>query len=210
MSKLISSMRKINWVKVSLSFVYFIFLSIESLDAQTTRYVGTYAELVTAISNSSTSVTDIIEIQNDIVVSGFTPSAGNNYSAISISKSITINGNGNVFTVPVTGVTDGGKNNTGSNGTSTASGFRLFYITGSSKVITINDLVIKGGNIGSNGSGGAIYNAADKLVLNNVTISNSRSSVGTNQLGNGGGGISNQNTGKIYLNNCMITRNSAG
>jgi uncharacterized repeat protein (TIGR02543 family) len=196
--------------RVRIIFIGFICALNLSLDAQTTRYVGSYAEFVSAISNSSTSVTDIIEIQNDIVVSGFTPGAGNNYSAVSISKSITINGNGNTFTVSVTGVTDGGKNNTGSNGTSTASGFRLFYITGSSKTITINDLVIKGGNIGSNGSGGAIYNAADKLVLNNVTISNSRSSVGTNQLGNGGGGISNQSTGKIYLNNCMITRNSAG
>ncbi len=182
----------------------------DSLMSQTTRYVGSYSEFVTAVSNSSTTVTDIIEIQNDIVVSGFTASAVNNYSAINISKSITINGNGNTITVPVTGVTDGGRNNTGSNGTSTASAYRLFYITGSNKVITINNLTIKGGNIGSLGSGGAIYNAADKLILNGVTISNSRSSVGSGSLGSGGGGISNQSTGKMYLYNCMITRNSAG
>lgn len=90
--------------------------------------------------------------------------------------------------MPVTGVTNGGINNTGSSGTSTATSYRVLETSGTSVTITINNWIIKGGNIGNNGAGGCIRNTADKLVLNDVTISNGRSSYTTSGsivLGNG-------------------------
>ncbi len=183
------------------------FASIQSLFSQTTHYASTFSGLTSAI-NAATSG-DIIEIQNDLTTT--TPATG--FSALVISKTLTINGNNYTITVPVTGVSDGGINNSGTGGTSTASAYRVLNTTGTSVTITINDWVIKGGNIGANGSGGCILNSADKLVLNNVTISNGRSSYlssGSIVLGNGGGGMSNTSTGRVYMQNCMITRNSAG
>ena len=180
----------------------FISLFGTPLLAQTTYYVSQFSNLQSVINSAASG--DIIEIQNDLTTT--TPSSG--FSAITISKTLTINGNGYTITVPITGVSDAGINNTGSGGTSTASTYRVLATSGSSVVITINDWKIKGGNIGSNGSGGCLLNSADKLVLNNVTISNGRSATGT--LGNGGGGMSNSSSGRVYMTNCMITRNSAG
>ncbi len=179
--------------------------TIRPIYAQTTHYVSTFSDLTSKISSAASG--DIIEIQNDLTTSS--PASG--FSAITISKTLTINGNGNTITVPITGVTDGGINNTGSSGTSTATSYRVLETSGSSVTITINDWVIKGGNIGSNGAGGCIRNSANKLVLNDVTISNGRSSYTTSGsvvLGNGGGGI--YNSGRLYMNRCMVTRNSAG
>ncbi len=178
-----------------------LFFSLE-VKSQTTYYVSQFSNLQSTI-NAATSG-DIIEIQNDLTTS--TPATG--YSAITISKTLTINGNGYTITVPITGVSDAGTNNTGSGGTSTASTYRVLATSGTSVVITLNNWKIKGGNIGSNGAGGCILNSADKLVLNEVTISNGRSATGT--LGNGGGGMCNTSTGRVYMTNCMITRNSAG
>lgn len=185
------------------SFFFFLLLiSATTVSAQTTYYVSQFSNLQSTINGAASG--DIIEIQNDLTTT--TPASG--FSAITISKTLTINGNGYTITVPVTGVSDAGINNTGSGGTSTASTYRVLATSGSSVVITINDWKVKGGNIGSNGSGGCILNSADKLILNNVTISNGRSATGT--LGNGGGGMSNSSTGRVYMTNCMITRNSAG
>lgn len=174
---------------INLLSIFFI-LSISSLQAQTTRYVSTASELTTAISASSTSVIDVIEISNDIVVT----------SQVTISKSLTINGNGNKITVSINGVTDAGVNNTGTGGTSTASNYRVFTISGTNTV-TINNLTIKGGN--NTSGGGCIYNSANKLILNNVVISNGRNS------STGGGGLYNASGGVTYMTDCNLTRNSA-
>lgn len=183
-------------------FFFFLLVSVATVSAQTTYYVSQFSNLQSTINGAASG--DIIEIQNDLTTT--TPASG--FSAITISKTLTINGNGYTITVPVTGVSDAGINNTGSGGTSTASTYRVLATSGSSVVITINDWKVKGGNIGANGSGGCILNSADKLILNNVTISNGRSATGT--LGNGGGGMSNSTTGRVYMTNCMVTRNSAG
>ena len=167
-----------------------IILGNQNVYGQTKRYVTTYSELTAAITASSTSVVDIIEISNDIVTT----------ASISISKSITINGNGNKITVSVNGVSDAGINNTGSGGTSTASTYGVFSTSGST-TITINNLIIKGGNYTT--GGGCIYNSSTKLVLNGCTVSNGRNSM------SGGGGIYNNSGATIYMTSCNLTRNSA-
>ncbi len=171
-------------------FMSLISILLGNLNAQTTRYATTYATLTSAISSSSTSVIDIIEISNDIVVT----------AELSISKSIKINGNGNTLTVSINGVSDAGKNNTGSSGTSTASNYRVFNLSGST-TITINDLTIKGGD--NTSGGGCIYNTSTKLILNNCIISNGRNSSG------GGGGLFNDYGAVAYMTDCNLTRNSS-
>lgn len=191
--------------RLTVLFIFSFFLKVGI--GQTTYYVSTFSALNTTISSAASG--DIIEIQNDLT----TTSPASGYSALTISKTLTINGNGYTITVPITGVSDAGINNSGSGGTPTASTYRVLNTTGSGVTITINDWKIKGGNIGINGSGGCVLNSADKLVLNNVTISNGRSaylSSGSLVLGNGGGGMSNSSTGRVYMTNCMIARNSAG
>jgi hypothetical protein len=118
--------------------------------AQTTRNASTHVELTSAISQSSNG--DIVNITNDIVVS----------SQITISgKTLTINGNGNVITVPRPGLDDMGRFN------SNPSNFRVFQLSSSANV-TINNLKIKGGTLSSGtqttGSGGGI-NVASGTVL---------------------------------------------
>lgn len=167
-----------------LSLVLLILTTLSS-SAQTTRYVSTYSELTTAVTNSSSSVVDIIEIQNNITIT----------AAISISKSLTIKGKGNVITVPVTGVSDEGVNNT------SPSTFNIFNTSGSNVTITIENITLKGGDF--NSGGGCIRNTANKLVLNSVTISNGRNSIFA-----GGAGL--YNSGVTYMNNCQLIRNSAG
>ena len=173
------------------SFLYFMrnkrlfiilafFLYLPFSIAQTTRYATNFSTLSSAITSSSTSVVDIIEISNDIVVT----------AALTINKAITINGNGNVLTVSVPGVSDLGVNNL------SASTNRIFTTSGSGK-ITLNNIVFKGGNI----QGACVYNTGTKLYLNNCTISNGRNNSG------GGGGL--YNGGTLYMTDCMLLRNSA-
>ena len=150
-----------------------------SLMSQTTRFVGTQAQFVSALSSSSAG--DIISIARDIVVT----------SEISLDKSVVIQGNGYIVTVPNNGLDDMGKYNT------TTSSWRVFSVSGSVDV-TINDLTIKGGYY--LGSGGAIYNpSASVLRLNNCIISNSR--------GASGGGLCN--SGTVFLTGSSIIRNAA-
>jgi hypothetical protein len=167
-----------------LSFVLLTLTTLSS-SAQTTRYVSTYSELTTAVTNSSSSVVDIIEIQNNITIT----------AAISISKSLTIKGKGNIITVPVTGVSDEGVNNT------SPSTFNIFNTSGSNVTITIENITLKGGDFTSGGS--CIRNTGNKLVLNSVTLSNGRISIFA-----GGAGL--YNSGVTYMNNCQLIRNSAG
>lgn len=157
-----------------------LFLVFE-LQAQTTRPVGTYAALTNAISLSSDG--DIISITNNIVVT----------AAVSNSKTITINGNGHTISVPVTGLDESGKFNTG------ASNFRVFNLT-TAKTTTINNLTISGGYV-TPGTGGAIaVGSGHTLKINNSTIRDSRA--------DNGGGVDN-NGGTIYMYNCEVMRNAA-
>ncbi len=149
--------------------------------AQTTRYAGTYTELTTAVTASVNN--DIINITQDIVVSG----------AVTINKSIVINGNGYAISVPNPGLDDMGRFN------GSPSGFRVFSITTSSTDVSINNLTIKGGYL--SGSGGAIsVSSSTTLRMDNCVVSNSRAS-------SGGGGIHCQ--GLAYLNNCLLIRNAS-
>jgi hypothetical protein len=136
--------------------------------AQTTRNAGTYSELVTAISNSAASG-DIINFTANIVIT----------STVSISKSLTIIGNGYTLTVPVPGLNEMGGYN------ASPSGFRVLITSGSNS-ITINNLTIKGGFV-SGDYGGAIYinDNNTTLKLNNCVISNSRAFGGGALYNNG-------------------------
>jgi uncharacterized repeat protein (TIGR02543 family) len=171
-------------MKRIITFSLLVFISFK-LSAQTTRYVSSYSDLSSAISNSSSSVIDIIEIKNDITIT----------QEFYIGKSITIKGNGHTLTVPVTGVSDEGVNN------SNPSTFNIFNFYGSTTVATVENLTLKGGDYDD--GGGCINNGALKLVLNSVTLSNGR-----NSGFGGGGGLSN--SGDVYMTNCQLIRNSAG
>ncbi len=150
----------------------------------TTIYVGTFADLQTAISGAS--VGDVISLTNNIVVT----------EELVVGLSITINGNGYTLTTPVNGVNDNCVLNT------SGSDWRIFsFISGSS---VLNNMVIKGGYY-SGGEysiehGGAVYNSAT-LTMNDCIISNSGAA-------NGGGGICNSG-GILYMNNCFVRRNIA-
>jgi hypothetical protein len=140
-----------------------------------TRYVTTNSTSLSgglAYEIAQASSGDIIEVQNDISIS----------AQISISKTITINGNGSTISVQTPGVDDNGVNNL------SASTYRLFSFSGTSVTITLNNIILKGGNT----QGGCILNSANKLVLNQVVISNGR-----NENFSGGGGL--YNTGIVYM-----------
>jgi uncharacterized repeat protein (TIGR02543 family) len=141
--------------------------------------VGTSSELVSAVTAASAS--DTISLTADIVVS----------SQVTISKSITIDGNGYTISVPKPGVSEAGANQ------SDASAFRVFNLSGSN-TITIKNIKIKGGNAQGAGINVGFGTTA---VVDGVTISNSRNSSG------GGGGI--YNGGTTYLKNSNVIRNSA-
>ena len=144
----------------------------------TTRNVGTYAELTAAITASVDG--DIINIVGDIVVTASVP----------INKTLTFKGNDFLITVPRPGLDEMGSVN------STPSTFSVFTIGSVGKIVTLNNLSLKGGAV--SGSGGTIVNAGT-LILNSCIISNSSAA--------SGGGINN--TGILYLNNSFIKRNAA-
>jgi hypothetical protein len=180
------------------------FFQISTLSAQTTRYVYTYSEFNTALSNSSSSVTDVIELMADIIV----PSSVTNpslASAFNISKSIKIKGNGKTISVAGPGMSPWGTPNT------SYSKYRVFRFTGSTVTVTLENMTIVGGNLESNrGPGGAIENFAT-LVMNNVHITRSRATSGTSFPSNAGNGgaIFNDATGKVYATDCQFTFNTA-
>jgi len=154
------------------------------VNAQTTRYAGTYAELTNAITASVDN--DIIQITANIVVT----------SQVTINKSLTIYGNDYTITVPNPGLDDMGRFN------SSASTWRVFEFNTAGTSVIINNLTIKGGNVSS--AGGAIWvsSTTATLTLNNCIISNSRTTGWV-----GAGGI--YNLGVLYMNGCYIRRNAA-
>lgn len=160
---------------------------------QITRYAGTQAQLNTAITASASG--DIISITQDIVVN----------AQVLLSKSITIEGNNYTITVPVTGLDEQGRFNTG------ASNFRVFNCNTGATTVNINNLTIKGGNLTTNGEHGAAVNvsaATATLTLNNCIISNSvANATVTNATSNGGGAV--RNAGILIVKNCYLRRNAA-
>jgi len=182
-------MKKINLLSLGITMVMFFAMSfLNPVEAQTTRNAGTEAEFNTAYTNSTTG--DIINITSNIVITG----------EKTLSKTITINGNGFTITVPNPGLNDMGVFNT------SPSTFRVFNISGS-VTLSINQLTIKGGSVsGGNmdaGCGGAITVALGcTLHLNNCIVCNSR----VNSF-DGGGGINN--AGVTYLNNSLVIRNAS-
>jgi hypothetical protein len=159
-------------------FVSLLFLLISHQSFATTRNAGTYAELAAAIIASVDG--DIINIVGDIVVT----------APITINKTLIFKGNDCLITVPRPGLDEMGRVN------STPSAFNVFSITTVSKIVTLNNLSLKGGAV--LGSGGTIINSGT-LILNNCIISNSSAA--------SGGGI--YNVGILYLNNSFIKRNAA-
>ena len=155
-----------------------------SMYAQTTRNASTYAQLTAA--NTASVDGDIINITNNIVVS----------AQLTISSSLTINGNSFTISVPVPGLDDMGRFNV------SASAWRVFEFNGAGKSVVINNLTIKGGNSTSAGGAICVSSTLATLTLNRCTVSNSRTSTFV-----GGGGIYNK--GVLFINASYISRNSA-
>lgn len=153
----------------------------QAAQAATVTGITSKAALVSAISSATAG--DTLVLGSDIIV---------DTAAISINKSITIDGNGYTATVPNVGVRDDGTNS------SSASSWGVFsFATGSNNAL-ITNMTIKGGD----SSTGAVYVGAGLTVtVQNCTISNSRNS------GGGGGGI--KNYGTLYLRDSNVVRNSA-
>ena len=163
---------------LAISGVLSIFAFVSPALSATTN-AGTEAELVSAITSSASG--DTINLIGDIVVS----------SQISISKPLTIDGNGYTISVPKPGVTEAGANEL------SPSTHRVFNLSGT-VTITIKDVRIKGGN--TQGAGINV-GSGTTAIIDGVSISNSRNSSG------GGGGV--YNGGTTYLKNSNIIRNSA-
>ncbi|MET0466152.1 MAG: InlB B-repeat-containing protein [Chitinophagaceae bacterium] len=183
--------RRSNAARV-IGFFLAAIVSFKNINAQTTRYAGTQTELTNAITASAAG--DIISITKNIVVS----------SQVSLSKSLTIEGNHYTISVPVTGLNDQGQFNT------SPSNFRVFQCITSGTKTVMNNLVIKGGFLNTASQHGAAIDVADanaSLTLNGCIISNGLGNGSSSGTVNGGGGI--RNAGKLFLNNCFLRRNAA-
>ncbi len=141
---------------------------------------GRYDELVEAINQAGPG--DTIEITSDIVVT----------SELVIDKDLSIKGKGHTLSVPIPGLDDSGRLNPD------PSSFRVFNLV--SGQLTIEELTIKGGAAGAEGSGIRVAEAAS-LRLDTCTVSHSGGRDAP------GGGIANRGT--CYLNHCDIIRNGA-
>ena len=174
--------------------IYFLLLfafATNCIQAQTTRTVANYSEFVSALGSSAVSG-DIISLSNDIVVT----------AEVIISKTVTINGNGYLLSVPNPGMLDQGQFNNNS-----PSSFRVFSIDANSNV-KINNCTIKGGFVAAdNGACIKITAATSQLHLTNVTISHGRAGniYGTSWSG----GAIYINYGQLYMNNCAVMLNAA-
>lgn len=145
-----------------------------------TVQVSTFGALQSAIGGASTG--DVIELQNDIVVT----------NTLSIATGVTIDGNGFTLSVPTPGVTEAGLN------AASPSAFRVMNVI-TSDPVTIMDLTMMGGNATN---GGAVFiDSGSDVTMNNVRIERSRNSAW------GGGGISN--AGTLTMIDSYLRRNSA-
>ncbi len=131
---------------------------------------------------------DVIEFDSMIFGSAQTVNVTLGEIIFGANGTLTINGTGaNLLTI------DGNLTN------------RIFR-TGAGVVATINDLTLTRGNgVGAlnNNSGGAVYNDAGTLTLNNLIITG-------NTVSNNAGGIRNSGTGSVLtINNCIVSNNTA-
>ena len=148
-----------------------------------TRNASTYAELTSAITSSSDG--DTINITKDIINTG----------EMTISKALTIEGNGHTISVPIPGLDESGIYSVN------PSTWRVFNISASGKTVTIQNMTIKGGSTSSSGAG-IWNNSGTTLKLTGVTIANC--------LGNNirGGGLVNE-ASIVYMKDCNVSRNAA-
>ena len=149
--------------------------------AATVTGLTTKSALVSAITAATAG--DTLVLGSDIVVDS---------AAISISKNITIDGNGYTMTVPNVGVLDDGTNST------SASTWGVLAFTTGSSGATVRNLTIKGGN---SSTGAVNIGAGQSITIQGCNITNSRNS------GSGGGGI--KNSGTLFLRDTNVIRNSA-
>lgn len=189
--------------KKTLSILVVILLLVVRVSA-TTRDVTDQSTLTAAISASADG--DIINFKEHIVIT----------AELSITKSLTFQGNGYTITVSVPGLNDAGIVN------SSPSAYRVFGINANGKTIVFQNLVIKGG---STNAGGAVYIYAGTTVkFDRCTLSSSRSSAGggavyndgtcylsytyvTRNIASYGGGMLNTNSGTFYLEYSTIVEN---
>ncbi|WP_138275920.1 InlB B-repeat-containing protein [Rhodoluna limnophila] len=142
--------------------------------------VTTFAELkAAAVTNALDG--DVIELANDIV----------HTERLTISKAITIDGNGFTLSVTTPGVDSSGLNAV------SPSTYGMFNVTTANEA-TFKDLTVMGGNYSS----GAITIAAGaKLKVQNMKLERSRNSAG------GGGAL--QNSGTLTIEDSYMRRNSS-
>ncbi len=166
--------------------------------AATSYTAGTYNELATAISAANDG--DTINITADIVVN----------AQLTIASSVTINGNDHTISVPQPGLLESGLLNP--NG----SRFCVFFIDGSGKTVTLNDMTLYGGVYGEQVAarsnryfGGAVVVKYGRLNLYNSTVSRSGGvdAISGNQCA--AGGICNEANGVVFISNCNFSRNAA-
>lgn len=90
--------------------------------------------------------------------------------------------------------------NADSDTTSETGEYRVFLISGSSRVVGFESLAINNGQPSGSGSGGGIFvNGANDLTLRNVSFANNR--------GNRGAAISNSFSSDIHIIDCSFTGN---
>jgi hypothetical protein len=87
---------------------------------------------------------------------------------------------------------------------STNANYRLLEINGAFSV-TLNNLILQGGNPGGANAGGGILNTGGTLTLNNCVIDGNGTG---NSVGANGGGISH--SGILIINNSTLKNNKAG
>lgn len=144
--------------------------------------VTTGAEFTSAVAAAASG--DTINVTADITIA----------AEVMIDKSLAINGNGHILSVPVPGLTDSGVYS------SNPSAFRALSTNISGGAVAINDLTIKGGE-STNFGAGINNNAGTILRLTGVSITNSR-------CDGSGGGLYN-NGGIVYLIDSSISRNAS-
>ncbi|MEY2966148.1 MAG: hypothetical protein RLY50_198, partial [Actinomycetota bacterium] len=146
-----------------------------------TTQVSTYAELTSALTGASDG--DSIELTRDIVAT----------ATVSVTKSLTIDGQGFTLSVPRPGLTAAGIFET------SPSNFGAMSVNASGKSVTIKDLVVKGGYSSTIGNGIAV--SAGTVLLDRVEITQSRST-------SGGGGLRVASGAIVTLRDSSVYRNS--
>lgn len=169
-------------------FGFVVLSGLSALPARAaTVNVASGAAFASAVAAATSG--DTVNITQDITIT----------AEVAITKTLTVNGQGHILSVPVPGLSDSGVYNTN------PSAFRALTTNVSGGVIAINDLTIKGGALTDHGAG--IYNGAGtRLELTRVNISNGLclADIGMRS----GGGLYNNN-GVVYLIDSNISRNAA-